>query len=111
MDKQKARVEQLAAAEKQIDMRQKLLTSLAAQNAGTLGAGGTGRGSGFGANAMRQITQNQNDLIANGANASAQVSLLDQGAMNAGVTGNVDAGTDVLGGASGFLKNFNFGAS
>jgi hypothetical protein len=107
MDKQKARVEALSATQKQIDMRQKLLASLASQNAGTLGSVGTGRGSGFGANAMRQITQNQNDLMANSANASAQVSLLDQGAANAAASGNIGAGTDVLGGTSGFLKNAN----
>jgi hypothetical protein len=108
MDKQKARVESLSAAQKQIDMRQKMLSSLASQNAGTLGAVGTGRGSGFGANAMRQITQSQNDLMANSANSSAQVSLLDQGAANAGAAGNIGAAGDALGGASGLIKNGNF---
>lgn len=105
--KQKARVEQLSAGQQQINMRQKMLASLASQNAGTLGAVGTGRGSGFGANALRQITQNQNDLAANSANESAQVSLLDQAGSNASATGNINAGADALGGAAGFLKNSN----
>lgn len=108
MDKQKARAEGISAGQQQINMRQKMLSSLAAQNAGTLGATGTGRGTGFGANAMRQITQNQNDLMANSANESAQVSLLDQGASNATAAGNLGAAGAGLGGASGFLKNSNF---
>ena len=99
-DKQKARVEQLNAQQKQIDMRQRMLAALASQNAGTLGAVGTGRGSSFGANAMRQITQNQNDLLVNNANASAQVSLLDQAASNAEAAGNIGAAADVAGGAA-----------
>lgn len=106
-DKSKARVEGISAAAKQIDMRQRMLSSLASQNAGSLGAVGTGAGSGFGANAMRQITQSQNDLMANSANESAQVSLLDQGASNASAAGNISAAGSALGGASGFLKNSN----
>ena len=109
MDKQKARVEAISAGQKQIDMRQKMLASLASQNAGTLGAVGTGRGSGFGANALRQITQNQNDLMANSANESAQVSLLDQGASNATAAGNLGAAGTAIGGLAGFGKNFNGG--
>jgi hypothetical protein len=97
-DKQKARVEQDSEAQKQIQMRQNMLRALASQNAGTLGAVGTGAGSGFGANAMRQITQSQNDLMVSQANSSAQVSLLDQAAGNAVSAGNVGAGADVFGG-------------
>lgn len=104
-DKQKARVEALSAGQKQIDMRQRMLSALASQNAGA-GAGG---GSLNKANTMRQITQNQNDLMANKANASAQISLLDQGAANAGAGGNIAAGGDLVGGAAGFLKNINGG--
>src|ERR1700693_3300929 len=79
-DKQKARVEQLNETQKQINMRQKMMAALASQDASTLGAVGTGRGTSFGANATRQITQNQNDLMISSANESAQVSLLDQAA-------------------------------
>lgn len=102
-DKQKARVEQLNETQKQINMRQKMLAALASQNAGTLGSVGTGANSGFGANAMRQITQNQNDLAVSSANESAQVSLLDQAASNATAAGNIGAAGDVISGASTFL--------
>ena len=104
-DKQKARVEALSAGQQQINMRQKLLASLASQNAGSLGAGVNKAG------AMRQITQNQNDLMANQANESAQVSLLDQGASNAMGAGNLGAAGAGLGGLAGAAKNFNFGGS
>lgn len=90
-DAAKARVEQQSEAQKQISMRQSMLKALASQNAGTLGAVGTGIGSGFGANTMRQITQNQNDLAVGSANSSAQVSLLDQAGSNAAAAGNIGA--------------------
>ena len=99
-DKQKARVEALNETQKQINMRQNMLKALASQNAGTMGAVGTGRGTGFGANATRQITQAQNDLMVSQANSSAQISLLDQAASNATGGGNIQAGTDVVGGLS-----------
>lgn len=98
-DKQKARVAALDATQKQIDMRQNMLKALASQNAGTLGAEGTGGATSFGANANRQIGQAQNDLAANSANASAQVSLLDQAGANAAAAGNLEAAGDVIGGA------------
>lgn len=99
-DKQKARVEQLNETQKQIGMRQKMLAALATQNAGTLGATGTGRGTGFGANAMRQISQASNDIAVSNANESAQVSLLDQAASNSTAAGDLGAVGDVLGGAT-----------
>lgn len=99
-DKQKARVEALSATQKQIDMRQNMLKALASQNAGTLGAIGTGGSTSFGANTNRQITQEQNDLAANSANASAQVSLLDQAGANAVAAGNLGAAGDIAGGAA-----------
>ena len=99
-DKQKARVEADKETQNQINMRQRMLSALASQNAGTLGAVGTGRGSSFGANALRQITQNQNDLMVSQANSSAQVSLLDQGAANATAAGNLGAVGDVAGGVA-----------
>lgn len=104
-DKQKARVEAQNETQKQIDMRQQMVRALASQNAGTLGAVGTGRGTGFGANAMRQITQAQNDLMVSSANSSAQVSLLDQAASNAQATGNIGAVGDIFNAAKGYVTN------
>lgn len=101
-DKQKARVEQISGAQKQIDMRQRMISALASQSAGA-GVGGVSVNK---ANAMRQITQSQNDLMVNSANTSAQVSLLDQGAVNAGAAGNIAAGGNAFQGAAGFAKNF-----
>lgn len=99
-DKQKARVEADNETQKQIQMRQKMLAALASQNAGTLGSVGTGQGTSFGANAMRQITQNQNDVAVSNANSSAQVSLLDQAGANARAAGNIGAVADVASGVS-----------
>lgn len=104
MDKQKARVEALSETQKQINMRQNMLRALASQNAGTLGATGTGRGTGFGANAQRQIDQAQNDLAVSKANSSAQVSLLDQAGSNARGTGNLNAAGSLASGASSFMN-------
>jgi hypothetical protein len=111
MDKQKARVEQDNETQKQIGMRQNMLKALAAQNAGTLGAVGTGIGSGFGANAMRQITQNQNDLMVSAANSSAQVSLLDQAGANAEAAGNIGAAGSLAGGVSSTIGTYQKTAS
>lgn len=99
-DKRKARIEQDSEQQKQITMRQNMLRALASQNAGTLGAVGTGRGTSFGANAMRQITESQNDLMISKANAAGQVSLLDQAAGNAEAAGNIGAAGALVGGAS-----------
>lgn len=89
LDKQKARVAQIDENQKQINMRENMLKALAAQNAGTLGAVGTGGG--FGANAKRQIDQAQNDIMVSNANSSAQVSLLDSAASAARGAGNIGA--------------------
>jgi hypothetical protein len=94
-DKQKARVETLQANQKAINMRQNMMKALSSQNA-MAGVGGIGTGGSFGANVNRQITQNQNDLMANSANESAQVSLLDQAGSNAQSGGNVAAGGTLL---------------
>lgn len=96
--KDKARQETITETQKQINMRQNMLRALASQNAGTLGAVGTGGASSFGANARRQITQNQNDLLVSKANESAQVSLLDQSASEDLAAGNIAAGSTALGG-------------
>ncbi len=98
--KAKARQEQLAETQKQIQMRQNMLKALASQNAGTLGAVATGAASSFGANARRQINQNQNDLAVSNANKSAQVSLLNQAASQDVAAGNLGAVGDVAGGAA-----------
>jgi hypothetical protein len=105
-DTQKARVEQLDESQKQINMRQNMLKALASQNAGTLGAVGTGVGTGFGANAMRQITQSQNDLMVSQANSSAQVSLLDSAGSEALAAGNIGGVSDLLGGAVSIAKSW-----
>ena len=94
--KQKARTVGDQAAQQQIQMRQNMLRALASQNAGTLGAVGTGAASGFGANAKRQINQNQNDLMVSSANSSAQISLLDQQASNDVAAGNATAAGDAV---------------
>lgn len=107
-DKQKARAAALQATQQQINSRQKMLAALASQNAGTLGAVGTGTGSSFGANALRQITQNQNDLMVSKSNESSQVSLLDAAAANAVATGNIAAAGDVV---QGIGSNFTGGAN
>lgn len=99
-DKRKARVEAENATQKQIDMRQNMLRALASQNAASLGAVGTGTSTGFGANATRQINQQQNDLLISASNASAQVSLLDAAASNARSQGNIGAIGDIAGGAA-----------
>ncbi len=93
--KDKARVESLNAAQKQIGLRQNMLRAMASQNANA-GVGGIGTGGSFGANVGRQITQNQSDLLVNSANASGQISLLDQAANNARFTGDANATTGLL---------------
>jgi hypothetical protein len=91
--KQKARVEQEDAQQKQIAMRQNMLKALAAQNAGGLGQGLSR------ANTMRQITDAQNDLLVSKAGASAPISLLDSAASSARSAGDLGAVGDVIGGA------------
>jgi len=98
--KQKATQEALTETGKQITMRQNMLRALASQNAGTLGAVGTGGATSFGANARRQINQAQNDLLVSKANQSAQVSLLDQSAKEDVAAGNLGAIGDVAGGVA-----------
>lgn len=99
-NKQKARAEQISETQNQINMRENMLKALAAQNAGTLGAVGTGANTGFGTNARRQITQAQNDIMVSKANSSAQVSLLDQEGASAVAAGNIQAGGDIFAGAA-----------
>lgn len=96
MDRQKANAEALSAKQQQINMRQKMLAALASQNAGTLGAIGTGQGTSFGANALRQITQGQNDLAVSNANESSQVSLLDAAGANAAAASTISGVADVV---------------
>ena len=97
-DQQKARAASIQATQQQITMRQNMLRALASQNAGTLGAIGAGGASSFAANARRQISQAQNDLLVSNANASAQISLLDQNASEASATGAVNGAIDLAGG-------------
>jgi hypothetical protein len=100
MDKRKATAEAISASQKQIDMRQNMLRALASQNAGSLGAVGTGGG--FGANVKRQIDQAQNDVMVSRANASGQISLLDQAGANARAEGDIGAFGDLAKGAASY---------
>lgn len=111
MAKSKARVEADRAAGEQITSRQNMLRALASENAGSLGAVGTSAGTGFGANARRQIGQGQNDLLMSKSNASAQISLLDQQASNATSSGNFGAFNDLASGALTAAKNYKPGAA
>lgn len=96
--KDKARVAADQATQVQINQRQNLMRALASQDAAS-GAGGIGTGGSFGANAQRQITQNQNDLLVTGAGASAQIAGYNQQASNDVLTGNINAGVSLLDGA------------
>lgn len=93
--KDKARVAADQSTQVQINQRQNLMRALASQNA-QAGAGGIGTGGSFGANATRQITQNQNDLLVTQAGASAQIAGYNQQASNDILTGNINAGTSLL---------------
>ncbi len=99
-NKQKATAEAISEKQNQINIRQNMLRALASQNAGTLGSVGTGANSGFGANATRQINQEQNDIMVSRANSSAQISLLDQESSSARAAGNIGAVGDLASGAS-----------
>lgn len=95
-----ANVEKLKANQEQINMRQRMMAALASQNDATKGAVSTGVASGFGANAMRQIKQNQNDLMISRANASGQISLLDTKAANDSAAGSLSAAGNLVSGAA-----------
>lgn len=95
-DKRKARLEADNEKQKQINMRQNMLRALATQNA----AAGTGNVGVSKAGALRQIDQAQNDIMVSNANASGQVSMLDQAAQNAELQGNIAAGVDIMKAAS-----------
>lgn len=93
-DKQKATQAGIQGQQQQIDQRQKLLSALATQNAQAGGAGLSKAGT------LRQIDQEQNDLMVTSANTSSQVSLLDQAASNATSAGDIGAVGDLAGGAA-----------
>lgn len=95
-DKRKARIEADSEQQKQINMRQNMLRTLATQSA----MAGVGGGSASKANTNRQISQAQDDLMVSKSNSSAQVSLLDQAASNAQSAGNIGAVVDLAGGAN-----------
>lgn len=97
--KDKARIAADQSTQQQINQRQNLMRALASQNAAA-GAGGIGTGGSFGANAQRQITQNQNDLLVTGAGASAQIAGYNQQASNDVLQGNIGAGVSLLDGGT-----------
>lgn len=94
---------QLEAGNKQITIRENMLKALSTQNAAA-GAGGIGTGGSFGANVNRQISQNQNDLLALNANTSAQVSQYNSQATSAIDQGYAKMGTSLLDGGANVLK-------
>ncbi len=96
LDKQKARAAAIDEGQKQIDIRRNMLRAMASQNAGTLGAIGTGSGTSFGANTRRQLTEEQNDLLVSKANSSAQVSLFDSAASASRAAGNITGAADIF---------------
>lgn len=104
-DKQKARAVQDQAAQQQITQRQNMLRALATQNAMAGAAGGSVAK----ASTLRQITQNQNDLLITSANSSSQVSLLDNAAAASRSAGDIGALVDVAGGISSVAKNWPSG--
>ena len=93
--KMRARQAGLQAGQQQINIRQNMLNALASQNA-SAGASGIGTGGSFGANVKRQITQNQNDLLALGADASAEQQQYGAQASNAMLGGNIKAGASLI---------------
>ena len=93
--KDKARQAGLEAAQKQIGIRQNMLRALSSQNA-QAGQGGIGTGGSFGANVGRQISQNQNDLLALSADTSGQQQQYGSQAAAASQGGNVGAGLSLL---------------
>jgi hypothetical protein len=105
-DKQKARAAADQATSQQITMRQNMLKALSSQNAAA-GVGGVGVSK---ANAMRQITQAQNDLITSKGGASAQISLLDSAASASRSAGDLAAVSDLAQGASSVAASGAFSA-
>lgn len=94
-DKMKARQAALQAGQQQINARQNMLRAMATQN-NAAGAGGIGTGGSFGANVNRQISQNQNDLLALSSNGSAQTQQYLSQAGAASQSGNVGAGLSLF---------------
>ena len=92
---QRANQAKLEAGQKQIQIRQSMLSALASQNAAA-GASGVGTGGSFGANVNRQLTQNQNDLLALSANTSSQVQQYSAQAAAATAQGNIAMGSSLL---------------
>jgi hypothetical protein len=96
----------LEAGQKQINIRQNMLKALASQNAAA-GAAGIGTGGSFGANVNRQISQNQNDLLALSADTSAEESQYGAQGRNAIAGGNVKAGASILDAGASAVKGFS----
>ena len=85
----------LDSTNKQIQIRQKMLSALASQNAAA-GQGGIGTGGSFGANVNRQITQNQSDLMTLNADTSSQIASYESQASSAYTGSAVAAGGSLL---------------
>lgn len=111
--KAQARVEGDAAKQREIERRQVLMRTLAAQNA-RAGAMGVETGGSIGGIIRKDIKDNQQDLLVNSANYAAKRQALITGAANAEYTGNMQAvgslldtaaqGAKMYGGGMGGLK-------
>lgn len=99
--KMRSRQAGLEAGQKAIQNRQNMLRALASQNAAAGVAGiGTGGPTSFGANVNRQISQQQNDLLALSADTSATQQQYAYQAENDTRGGILSAGSSLLDSAS-----------
>lgn len=93
--KYQAYTEGLAAKQREIERRRDLLRSLSSMNA-QAGVGGVETGGSIGGIIMRNIRENQNDLLTNDANLSATRSALRAAGANAKQAANTQAALSLL---------------
>lgn len=88
-------VEGLAAKQREIERRRDLIRSLSSMNA-QAGAGGIELGGSLGGIIMKNIKDNQNDLLVNNANLSATQQSLAAAGANARQAANTNAAMSLL---------------
>ena len=93
--KYQAYTEGLAAKQREIDRRRDLIKSLSSMNA-VAGTGGIELGGSLGGIIMKNIKDNQNDLLVNDANLSATQQALKAAGANARQQGNTQAALSLL---------------
>lgn len=93
--KAQARLEGIAAKDRELDRRRDLLRALSSQNAAA-GVGGVETSGSIGGIMRRNIRDASNDLLRDSANTSARVSGLNSKAKNARRQGNLAAATSLL---------------